>query len=110
MRSNLISVCKKTLHHFHNTLKQSRQSYILISVKGGGCNGLKYEITPESVERLSNDELVVIENVPIVICGSSIMYLIGTELKWKTDIMGSGIEFNNPNAKSSCGCGDTFSA
>ena len=71
---------------------------------------LKYEITPESVERLPNDELVVIDNVPIVICGSSLMYLIGTELKWKTDIMGSGIEFKNPNATSSCGCGDTFSA
>ena len=37
------------------------------------------------------------------------MHLMGSEIKWKTDNMGSGIEIINPNAKSSCGCGDTFS-
>ena len=109
MRSPLINICSKTISHFKNVLTQSQEKYIFIGVKGGGCNGLKYHIKPCSDECLKKDEFLVIDGVPIVICGNSLLYLIGTELKWKTSIMGTGIEFNNPNAKSSCGCGDTFS-
>lgn len=39
----------------------------------------------------------------------SVIHLVGTEIKWKNDFMGSGIEFINPNAQTTCGCGETFS-
>ena len=110
MRKNILSICSKTIEHFQNILTTTNHKYIFIGVKGGGCNGLKYVVEPSSDEITKIDEYINSEKVPIVVCGKSLMYLIGTELKWKTDFTGSGIEFINPNAKSSCGCGDTFSA
>ena len=54
------------------------------------------------------DETFVQEDVNIAICGKSLMYLIGAHITMKRDVMGSRIEFENPNATSKCGCGETF--
>ena len=107
---SIVNLCSNTVKHFRNLLKSTNHNYVLLSVKGGGCNGLKYSVTTSSDELVKTDEYMSIDGVPVVICGQSIMYLIGTSIEWKTDTMGSGLRFNNPNAKSSCGCGDTFSA
>jgi len=45
----------------------------------------------------------------MIVCGKSMFLVIGTEIDWKEDYMGSRFEFNNPNAKGMCGCGSTFS-
>ena len=89
---------------------KANAKYIFIGVKGGGCNGLKYFIEPTNDEPVKFDESIKIdENLNINICGKSLMFLIGTEVKWKDDFIGSGVEFVNPNAKGKCGCGETFS-
>ncbi len=108
---NIINICNKTLLHFKTILQKTNNSKILIGVKGGGCNGLKYFVKPINNEYVIDkfDEKIKIENIDIVICGQSLMYLLGTEIKWKDDFMGSGLEFINPNADSTCGCGETFS-
>ena len=106
---SVINICSKTINHFKNVLNTSGHKYILISVKGGGCNGLKYNIEPSSDSIEKSDEKMQVKDVPIVICGQSLLYLIGSKFYWETDIMGSSIRVDNPNAKSSCGCGDTFS-
>ena len=80
---------------------------LLIGIKGGGCNGLKYIV--ESIERAgSMDETFAQDEVNIAVCGKSLMYLLGTHIAMKHDVMGSRIEFQNPNANSNCGCGETF--
>jgi len=81
----------------------------MIGVKGGGCNGLTYYIEPTNDRPNKLDETMKVDGVDIIVCNKSLFYLIGTEIKWKDDLMGSGIEFINPNATSSCGCGETFS-
>ena len=53
--------------------------------------------------------MIKIDDVNIVVCGKSLMHLLGTHVYWKHDEMGARIEFTNPNAKSTCGCGETFS-
>ena len=108
---NIINICNKTLLHFKSIIIKTNSSKILIGVNGGGCNGLKYYVKPINNEYKLNklDEKIKIENIDIVICGQSLMYLLGTEIKWKDDFMGSGLEFINPNADSTCGCGETFS-
>lgn len=106
---SIVNICSKTVNHFRNLLKSNNHKYILLSVKGGGCNGLKYNVSTSSDDVLKLDETINIDGVPIVICGQSLMYLIGTNIEWKTDTMGAGLRFSNPNAASSCGCGDTFS-
>ena len=104
----MISICTKTIQHFRTILQNNNSSRILLSVKGGGCNGLKYVVTPTNEKPMKLDEVLNKDGVEIVVCGKSMMHLIGTEVKWVEDVMGSRLEFTNPNATSTCGCGETF--
>lgn len=104
--SKILSFCKRTIDHLHNLRLSSGKKHILIGVKGGGCNGLKYYIEPTNDSPRKHDEFL--ENENVIICGDSILFLLGSEVVWTTDTMGSRIEFINPNAKNKCGCGETF--
>ena len=106
---NILKICTKTLSHFRTILTNSNKNSIFIGVKGGGCNGFKYYIEPTNELPTKLDETITIDDVHIIVCGQSLIHLIGTELKWKDDFMGSGLEFKNPNASGTCGCGETFS-
>jgi iron-sulfur cluster assembly protein len=109
---SIIKICQKSITHFNNIMLKNNTHKLLLGVKGGGCNGLKYYIEPlddQHDEIDKSDEIIPIgENNKIIVCGKSLMYLIGTEIKWEDNLLSSGITFNNPNAKSTCGCGDTF--
>ncbi len=106
---NILSLCEKTVQHFSKLRKETNTNNFLLSVKGGGCNGLKYSIVPFFEKKDKYDEIVNYENFNIIICGKSIMYLIGLKISWNEDLFGSGLRFENPNANSKCGCGETFS-
>ena len=88
-----------------------RSPRLLFSCKAGGCNGFEYVLEPCATP--SNAEIQVIPVVPLPItlftCNISMLHLLGTEIDWKEDTMGSRFIFNNPNAESKCGCGATFS-
>ena len=55
------------------------------------------------------DETFVKDGVKIIVCGESVFHLLGSEIKWREDYMGNGIEFINPNANGQCGCGESWS-
>jgi iron-sulfur cluster assembly protein len=106
---SVLKVCSKTIQHFQRTLTETSKQSIFISVKGGGCNGFKYHIEPTNNIATKGDETLIIDDVNIIVCGSSLLHLLGTELKWNSNVMGTGITFENPNASGKCGCGETFS-
>lgn len=106
---NLLTLCDKTIEHFSKLVKTSNTTDYLLSVKGGGCNGLKYSIVPFFEEKEKYDEIIRYKDFNIIICGKSLMYLIGLKISWNEDLFGSGLQFENPNANSNCGCGETFS-
>ena len=83
---------------------------MLISIKGGGCNGFNYNFTPlESNKKTDKlDEVIKIDNTNIHLCGTSLMYLMGTHIDYKKDIMGEKFDFTNNNISSKCGCGTSF--
>lgn len=109
MNRQILKMCSKSIQHFKNIMNENNTNRLLIGVKGGGCNGLKYYVEPLINTPDKNDEVIKLDNKnELVICGKSLIYIIGTEIKWKNDYMGTGLEFNNPNAKSTCGCGETF--
>ena len=70
---------------------------------------MRYYVEPTSGSPEKLDVCMDMDGVPIVLCKESVFHMIGTRISWKEDLMGSGLEFDNPNAKSTCGCGETFS-
>lgn len=106
----MIKVSSNALIELVKISRSNKVKQLLFSVKGGGCNGFKYDISPLRKKPNKLDEVINIHNnLNLVIDNHSIFYLIGTEIDWKNDIMGSRFEFNNPNANGTCGCGSTFS-
>tara|TARA_B100000214_G_scaffold372887_1_gene352041 strand:+ start:7461 stop:7793 length:333 start_codon:yes stop_codon:yes gene_type:complete len=106
---SVVTACEKVVSHLSMLCKKNNTKSLLLSVKGGGCNGLKYSIKPFFSEKEKYDEVINFGDFDIIVCGKSLMYLMGVKMSWNEDLLGSGIIFENPNANSKCGCGETFS-
>jgi len=79
---------------------------VSLNLKGGGCAGFEYDwqfLSEEKVEQ--GDEIIETGNGRLVIGSHSLMFLIGTTIDYKQDIMGAMFDIQNPNAQSACGCG-----
>ena len=83
---------------------------VRLSLKGGGCAGFSYDWGFADAEEIQpSDELLNFgSGAKLTIDSNSIMYLIGTELDYITEVFGSRFDIRNPNAKSSCGCGESI--
>ena len=80
-----------------------------VGVKGGGCSGFSYLLDLTEQER-ENDEAFDGNGVTVVCDPKSYLYLNGTQIDFKDEVMGRGFVFKNPNATNTCGCGSSFSA
>ena len=91
-------------------LKRGDDVGLRIKVIGGGCSGLRYQLSFEAAV----DELDMEEDhndgVRTVVDPKSAPFLVGTTIDFVDDLNQSGFVLNNPNATNSCGCGDSFSA
>lgn len=77
-----------------------------LGVKKGGCAGMEYTMTwAETQDKF--DEVVEDKGVRLLIEPMAVLYLLGTEMDFKTDKLASQFVFNNPNQKSACGCGES---
>ena len=77
-----------------------------VGVKNGGCAGMEY--TMEYVDSIGpTDEVVEDKGVKLLIDPKAVLFLLGTEMDWKTEKMSSQFVFNNPNQTSACGCGES---
>ncbi len=86
------------------------QSHALrVKVIGGGCSGLQYQLSFD--ERIGeNDTVTEAGGVRVVVDEKSALYLAGTTLDFIDTLQETGFKINNPNAKSTCGCGQSFGA
>ena len=82
-------------------------AYLRVAVKGGGCSGLMYNL---SVDDAASDTDLVIQSgdVRIAVDKKSKLFLHGLTLDYTTGLNGKGFVFSNPNAKATCGCGESF--
>lgn len=80
-----------------------------VGVKGGGCSGFSYMLDLTEEEKGEMDEEMESHGVKILVDMKSNLYLNGTEIDFKDEVMGRGFVFKNPNATSTCGCGSSFS-
>jgi iron-sulfur cluster assembly protein len=79
-----------------------------IGVKGGGCSGFSY-VLGFDVQK-EKDEVYEIEGFKVYMEKAHAIYLLGMEIDWVEGLNNRGFTFANPNAKSTCGCGTSFSA
>ena len=78
-----------------------------VSVKGGGCSGLMYDLDFDGEIRES-DKIFEDKGIKILVDKKSLLYLLGTVLDFSDGLNGKGFQFINPNASRTCGCGESF--
>ena len=86
------------------------ETKLRVGVKGGGCSGFSYMLDLTEEGKNEADEEMDSNGIKILCDMKSYLYLNGTEIDFKDEVMGRGFVFKNPNATSSCGCGSSFSA
>jgi iron-sulfur cluster assembly accessory protein len=79
-----------------------------LSVLGGGCSGFQYKFDVENA-KADDDVLIERDGVTMLIDPVSLQYLAGSEVDFVDDLIGASFKVNNPQAKTSCGCGTSFS-
>jgi iron-sulfur cluster assembly protein len=90
--------------------KQGRASGVLrVAVVGGGCSGLQYKMDLQD-QPASRDILVESNGVRVVVDPKSALYVTGSELDYVDALQDGGFKVKNPNAATSCSCGESFSA
>ena len=96
-------------HVKHFTASAGKQAPVLrVSVKGGGCSGLTYVL--DIVDKPGDNDKVLEEHgVTLCVDKKSYVFLAGTTLDYSGGLNGKGFVFQNPNAKTTCGCGTSFS-
>jgi iron-sulfur cluster assembly accessory protein len=83
-------------------------SMLRIGVDGGGCSGFQYVFSIDNIQN-ADDILITHNGATVVIDEMSLSYLEGAVIDFVDDMMGQAFRINNPQAKSSCGCGVSFS-
>ena len=90
-------------------MQEPKPAGLRISVVGGGCSGFSYSMAFETSPGML-DKSYSFEGLKVFIDQASLLYLDGAEVDYVESMEGSGFKFNNPNVKSTCGCGSSFSA
>ena len=88
--------------------REEKGDYLRVKITGGGCNGLSYKMKFVGAPK-RGDILVRSSGAQILVDTKSALYLRGTHLDYSDKMVGGGFKFSNPNAKSSCSCGESFS-
>jgi iron-sulfur cluster insertion protein len=90
------------------TQEETPDAFLRIAVSGGGCSGFQYGMSFDS-QTNSDDSVFEHAGIAVVIDDVSLDLLNGAEIDFVEDMMGASFQIRNPNAASSCGCGNSFS-
>jgi iron-sulfur cluster assembly protein len=110
--SEVISITEAAKKHISSVLESMDKPYLVFGLKGGGCAGFEYFWIPATQEEyekngeLTRDEMIDVGNdKKLIVDCTSLVYLIGSTIDYKSDFVSSSLVVENPGAKSSCGCG-----
>jgi iron-sulfur cluster assembly accessory protein len=79
-----------------------------VAVEGGGCSGFQYEIAVDKSAK-ADDLVIERDGAKLFVDPVSLPFLLGSEVDWVDELIGAAFKVKNPNAKTSCGCGVSFS-
>ena len=108
----LITVTRPAAERIHELLEKEGKLAthgLRMKVIGGGCSGLRYELAFDDTI-LEADTEVAADGVRVIVDDKSALYLVGTTLDFVDTLQESGFKMENPNASSTCGCGESFGA
>ena len=88
--------------------QEPKPAGLRIGVVGGGCSGFSYQMMFEN-QPTPMDKVMEFDGLKVFVDQTSLMYLDGTEVDYIETLEGSGFKFQNPNVKTTCGCGSSFS-
>ena len=88
--------------------ESAEKAFLRIAVSGGGCSGFQYGLSFDD-QRNDDDTVFERDGIAVVIDDVSLGLLNGAEVDFVEDLMGASFQIKNPNAASSCGCGNSFS-
>ena len=104
----MINVTDTAAEHLKSISEANEGKIPCLRLKGGGCAGFEYQWgTYATAEELADDDQIIYatKDATFIVGAASMMFLFGTTIDYKKDIMGSMFDISNPNAQSSCGCG-----
>src|SRR5678809_1154811 len=102
LTDNAVSKVKEIL-----TAQEPQPAGLRIAVVGGGCSGFSYSMAFENSPQML-DKTYSYEGLKVFVDQASLLYLDGAQVDYVESLEGSGFKFNNPNVKSTCGCGSSF--
>jgi iron-sulfur cluster assembly protein len=91
------------------TQQNPKPEGLRVAVVGGGCSGFSYHMAFENQANEAADNVYEFDGLKVMVDQMSEMYLDGITIDYLETIEGAGFKFNNPNVKSTCGCGSSFS-
>lgn len=104
----VLTLTDKAKQKVQDLCVQNNKYAVKLGLKGGGCAGFSYEWGfADQSEVEQGDELIECNQGNLVVDSASIMFLLGTELDYVEEVFGAHFDIRNPNAKSSCGCGES---
>tara|TARA_B100001094_G_C18094833_1_gene752457 strand:- start:391 stop:723 length:333 start_codon:yes stop_codon:yes gene_type:complete len=107
--SQIITLSENAANRIKEILENAKNESIgvRVAVEAGGCAGMSYKM--EYTQKINpNDEVVEDKGVKVFVDPAAVMYLLGTEMDYKTEEFSSSFVFNNPNETERCGCGESF--
>jgi iron-sulfur cluster assembly protein len=109
MAVSLTEAAVKQVKELKQSQNLGQEVFLRMGVRGGGCSGMSYALEFDT-EKTTHDREFDVEGIKVVVDKKSYLYLAGTTLDYVQQGLTGGFTFVNPSAKSSCGCGTSFSA
>ena len=103
----MITLSESAAKRLKELLADKEESGVRAAVRGGGCSGFTYKLLFDNKD--IDDRVIFDKNVEIYVDPKSFLYLMGTQIDFVDELNQSGFKFVNPNAKRTCGCGESFS-
>jgi iron-sulfur cluster assembly accessory protein len=106
--STIVALTEKAAAEVKRLLtEETGKTGLRMEIRGGGCSGMSYGLSFDNAQE--KDHVVELHGVKLFIDPKSAIYLKGTALDFQSGLEGQGFVIKNPQAKSSCGCGNSFS-
>ena len=108
--NNVLSITSKATDQIKKIMSGAPEGMdsLVIGVDKSGCSGYSYKLDFGNSADLKNFEVIIQDGAKVLIDPKATMFLLGSTMDYKTDKLSSRFVFENPNEKSTCGCGESF--